>query len=256
MADMGFDVDWYSQQGTRTPDNRDYAGVRKRADTILCIVLDGSTSTPTSGELVREITREMVDWYVASAVEITVETLTAQLRRTHESLSKTFPSDTASYGIAHFDAVGRTLVLHAGDCLFGRYDENGPVQWLTQPHTLANALGEMPVDEIAKVSARHRLTRSFRSREFIMPDAVEIDLAGASLVAATDGFWAELNLAEQLEFVDRRYQPTRSERDDRSMLLIRYLDDGQKNRLSQRRGPSENMYLRSAVKERIDNPSP
>ncbi|MHA6645376.1 protein phosphatase 2C domain-containing protein [Mesorhizobium sp. A623] len=252
---MGFEVDWHSQQGTRTPDNRDYAGVGTRADTALFIILDGSTSTPTSGELVREITRDIVNWYVTSAAEITVETLTAQLRRTHESLSKIFPSDSASYGIAHLDTSGRALVLHAGDCLFGCYDEKGPIQWLTQPHTLANALGEVPVDEIINVSARHRLTRSFRSREFIMPDVAEIELADNSLVAATDGFWAELNLAEQWEFVDRRYQPTRSERDDRSVLLIRHLDDGRTDRLSQRRGASENVYFRSTVKEQIDNPS-
>lgn len=126
VADMGLEFDWHSQQGTRTPDNRDYAGVGTRADTALCIILDGSTSTPTSGDLVREIAREIVDWYVTSAPEITVETLTAQLRRTHGSLSKIFPSDSASYGIAHLDASGRALVLQAGDCIFGHYDEKAP----------------------------------------------------------------------------------------------------------------------------------
>ena len=57
------------------------------------------------------VTREMVDWYVASAVEITVETLTAQLRRTHESLSKIFPSDTASYGRTLAQQRKRNAVL-------------------------------------------------------------------------------------------------------------------------------------------------
>jgi PPM family protein phosphatase len=248
VADMGFEVDWYSRQGTRTADNRDFAGIGTRAGTALCTILDGSTSTPTSGKLVREFTRDIIDWYVTSADEITAETLIARLRGIHGSLSKAYPLDTASYGIAHLDASERALVLHAGDCLFGCYDEKGPAQWLTQPHTLANALGVMPIDEIAKVRARHRLTRSFRSREFIIPDVAEIELAGTSLVAATDGYWAELTLIEQCEFVDRHHQPTGSERDDRSALFIRHLDDGQADRLSRRQDLSDNIYLRSGGK--------
>ncbi|QDG94720.1 hypothetical protein NIBR502774_19715 (plasmid) [Rhizobium sp. NIBRBAC000502774] len=37
------------------------------------------------------------------------------------------------------------------------------------PHTLANALADMPLEAIAKSPTRHLLTKSFRSREFMPP---------------------------------------------------------------------------------------
>lgn len=33
-----------------------------RADAVLCLLLDGSTSAPTSGDLARQIIRDVVDW--------------------------------------------------------------------------------------------------------------------------------------------------------------------------------------------------
>jgi hypothetical protein len=53
---MGMEINWLSQQGKRTGDNRDCGGVGVRADEVLCLVLDGSTSGPTSGDLARQIT--------------------------------------------------------------------------------------------------------------------------------------------------------------------------------------------------------
>ncbi|MGY4171737.1 hypothetical protein ACVIHH_003753 [Bradyrhizobium sp. USDA 4518] len=88
---MGMQLDWRSQQGTKTSDNRDYGGVGMRPDEVLCLVLDGSTSGPKSGELAGQIARNVVDWYVATAEDVTADTLTAQLRKIHGRVSKRFP---------------------------------------------------------------------------------------------------------------------------------------------------------------------
>jgi hypothetical protein len=41
-------------------------GIEVRADAVLCLVLDRSTSGPTSSDLVRQIIRTVSDWYVAT----------------------------------------------------------------------------------------------------------------------------------------------------------------------------------------------
>jgi hypothetical protein len=94
------EVNWRSEQGKRTRDNRDCGGVGVRADAVLCLLLDGSTSAPTSGDLARQIIRDVVDWYVATDEAAMAESLSRQLRRTHRSLSRRFPRDSVSYVLA------------------------------------------------------------------------------------------------------------------------------------------------------------
>lgn len=84
---MAFAIQWQSQQGTRTTDNRDCAGIGIRQTAVLAIVLDGSTSGAKSGAFACEIARRMVDWYVATDENITAAVLRAQLRATHAELS-------------------------------------------------------------------------------------------------------------------------------------------------------------------------
>lgn len=72
-----------------------------RPDAVLCLLLDGSTSAPTSGDLARQIIRDVVDWYVATDEAAMAESLSRQLRRTHRSLSGRFPRDSVSYVLAH-----------------------------------------------------------------------------------------------------------------------------------------------------------
>lgn len=55
-----------------------------RADAVLCL-LDGSTSAPTSGDLARQIIRDVVDWCVATDEAAMAESLSRQLRRTPEA---------------------------------------------------------------------------------------------------------------------------------------------------------------------------
>lgn len=217
---MGIEVSWYSQIGTRTSDNRDCGGIGIRADEALCMVLDGSTTAPDSGILARQIIREMVDWYVASDEAMDAESLTVKLKELHGKLSRQYPRSSASYVIAHIkdDAL---LVMHAGDCLLGRRDKTDEIEWLSQPHTLANAAGHVPVTTIAGLTARHRLTRSFRAREFQAPDAMELNIE-KEFVLATDGFWAELGKRDQGRFLEGQKITIPVDGDDCSVLRIRF----------------------------------
>lgn len=217
---MGIDVGWRSQAGVRTDDNRDCGGVGIRGDEALCVIADGSSTAPDSGALTRAIIRELVDWYVASDPAVNKEALLAQLPLIHERLSKRHPRASASYLIVHIGIDGKGIVLHAGDCLLGCRDDKGAVQWLTRPHTLANATGDIPIAEIADLPSRHRLTRSFRSREYLAPEIAEIGIE-KELLLATDGFWADLRPNDQARFAEGEEIPLPANGDDRSILRIR-----------------------------------
>lgn len=87
---MTFEIEWHSQHGTRTADNRDHAGVSVLGSSFLAIVLDGLTRGPTSGQFAQEIARQMVDRFVTSSGETAAGALTKQLRVAHAALAKDF----------------------------------------------------------------------------------------------------------------------------------------------------------------------
>jgi len=217
---MAFAIQWHCQQGTRTTDNRDHAGIGIRGNSILAIVLDGSTSRPASGLLAQKIARQMVDWFMTTSTDITPAAITEQLRETHKTLAGDFRKESASYVLLYADSGRQAIVLHAGDCLLGHHDGDGRISWLTQPHTLANALSAVPYAALAKLDARHFLTRSFRSREFLVPELSLVDLPDQVVVMGTDGFWADLDPDLQRAFVEGRFSANEAERDDRSLLSI------------------------------------
>ncbi len=188
VPEMGIEVNWHSYKGSRTEDNRDYFGVRLRSDAALCIVLDGSTSGPKGGELAQKITHELIDWFVAANREMTAQAIIEIMQNIHNSLSRQFPFDSASYVITLIQDKNPLLVLHAGDCLLGQHDgKNNQVRWLTKPHTLANATRDMSVVSLVDYPARHFLTRSFRPKEFMVPEVSEIKIQhGDSFIVATD----------------------------------------------------------------------
>lgn len=133
VTEMGVDVSWLSQAGTRTKYNRDCGGVGIRAEEALCVVLDGSTSGPNSGEFAQQITQELINWYIAADGKLTAETLTARLRQIHEVVAKAYPQASASYMIVNI-RPDATLALYAGDCLLGRRNAKRGIEWLSRPH--------------------------------------------------------------------------------------------------------------------------
>jgi serine/threonine protein phosphatase PrpC len=88
--------------------------------------------------------------------------------------------------------------------------------------------------------ARHLLTRSFRAREFMLPEVILTKIEGDFLIA-TDGFWAELSPSDQVRFMDGRDIPMTAEGDDRSLLQIRVADRTLDGNI---RMPLDNFYVR------------
>lgn len=242
---MAFLVQWQSQQGTRTTDNRDCAGIGIRRTEILAIVLDGSSCGPNSGAFACQIARRLVDWFVSTDQVITVAVLIAQLRATHAELAKDFRMDSASYLMIHVVDGQDALVLHAGDCLIGHFASADQVSWLVQPHTLANAVTPMTIGDLVKDTARHRLTRSFRSREFVEPALCSIPSEKTTLLAATDGFWAELDHIQQNAFIHGQMAEDAGERDDRSLLQITRIGSEGLTKVSGAERPRK-IYIRRA----------
>ena len=221
---MGGEINWYSKQGQHTDDNRDYCGVGLRDNATLCIVLDGSSSGANSGELSLLIARDLIDWFM-TAEQVAAGVIIDRLRHIHTILSPRFRRDSASFVIALLAKEGTARVLHSGDCLAGFYEGKGPIDWRTQPHTLANPVDDMSIANIAASPVRHRLTRSFRSREFIRPDVSKLAIEGdEQLVLATDGFWAALDSEDQARFLAGQELPHAVDRDDCSVLSLQFAD--------------------------------
>jgi hypothetical protein len=117
----------------------------------------------------------MVDWFTGLKEALDLDALTKQLRGIRLDLRVRFPRGSASFIVVHTSSRGRTTVVHAGDCLLGKIGQADRIQWETHPHTLANVLTEVPLEELSKTPARHLLTKSFRSREYMAPDFLEMD---------------------------------------------------------------------------------
>lgn len=236
------EIFWRSRQGTRTSDNRDQCGVGFGADAVLCVVLDGATTVENSGELVRVVARDLVDWFIDEP-RVTTDAIVRRLRDIHGDVSPRFRRDSASFMIALVENGMRVQLLHAGNCMAGFLHPGWVVNWETRPHTFANVLDSPPVPNIARSPLRHWLTRSFRFKEFMTPDVSELDwVSEEPLVLATDGFWAALDPEAQVRFLTGAESscPEIQGRDDCSVLILRHIG-GRESRRSEE--ASDNLYM-------------
>lgn len=222
---MAFAFRWRSQTGTHRDDNRDHGGIGLREDGALCIILDGATSGRESGDLARRLATEIVDWFVGREVPPTPETIIEHMRVLHAVLFERHAQGSVSYLIVSLKASGGGLALHAGDCLLGR-QEGERIVWLCQPHTLVNALVERPITSISAEPGRHLLFRSFRHREFMVPDLFEV-ANEPGLILATDDFWADCSAVDQGAFIQGAELNCPETPDDRSCLLVWRIPEGQ-----------------------------
>ncbi|TBA31334.1 protein phosphatase 2C domain-containing protein [Rhizobium ruizarguesonis] len=238
---MKIEALWFSQQGTRTTDNRDHAGIGTRDGEFLAIVADGSTAGPMNGEYARSIVEMVVDWFVGAADPFSNEHVLKALKQIHQTLRETFPRGSASILLFHVSERADLTVIHSGDCVLGWIDAD--IVWQTSPHTLANALAAMPLKDIAKSAIRHRLTQSFRAKEYMPPEILTQEQVAGIFLLATDGFWAELTEPEQIAFLGGDQSAT-AERDDRSVLeLLISPNDALEVSLNNR--SSSNLYRKS-----------
>lgn len=218
---MGMTLHWNSQKGTRTENNKDYCGIGIRNEAVMCIVLDGASAGLTSGELACRVAHDMVDWFLDAEGEITKLRIEGRMHDIHNSIARQYPFDSASYLILLIKDGKPHQISHSGDCLYGQIDQNHDIVWLTKPHTLANAINDIPIASLLSNPTRHLLTRSFRAKEFMGSEISEIDTSNSdTFLIATDGFWAELNNNQQHDFLARKNVTPQKNRDDQSCLLI------------------------------------
>lgn len=224
IGDVGVELSWHSSRGGGSDTNQDYCGIGQRDDAVLCIVLDGSTAGPQSGELAKAIARDLIDWFTSATTRASADDIVNQLREIHAKRSRSLRWASASYLVALIEPQQPIAILYAGDCLMGRCGTPASIDWLIKPHTLANAIKDLPLDEIIGSPLRNRLTRSFRATRFITPDTFTVpDPYNDPLVIATDGFWAAMNDDEQRRFLEGEDIQPKNNIDDRSALMIRHL---------------------------------
>lgn len=224
VIEMGIVIKWRSVQGHCTDDNRDCCGVGIRDDAVLAAVLDGSSSGKDSGAFARDVARDLTDWFVEAEV-VKPEAIVDRLRVIHAELSAKYSRSSASLVIAFIDRQGETHILHAGDCLAGLVQEPPAVDWLFQPHTLANPISPVAIDELAHDPSRNLLTRSFRTKEFMLPQETTHRLrVGQCLALTTDGFWASLDYEQMNSFLSDGAFDSWEDQDDCSTLTLAMVD--------------------------------
>lgn len=239
---MGFEYHWQTQQGKRSDDNWDYCGIGLRSEISLCIVLDGVTTGAKSGDFACQVATRLIDWFIEVIGPVTADAIIDQLLEIHKVLMPDFRSASASYAIILIEPEKPLVILHAGDCLVGQLHGTPPVRWETRPHTLANAIQNIPIAEIAQSPLRNRLTRSLRAREFLKPDVSSINLKGdAAIIVGSDGFWADLEPNDQIKFLDGATLNEKEDQDDCSALKIGPLAVNKKSKVSSE--TSKNIYI-------------
>ncbi|MDP2778896.1 protein phosphatase 2C domain-containing protein [Devosia sp.] len=218
---MAFEVRWNSRTGTGTPDNRDFGGVGLRGAAAIAMIADGATTRPQSGALAERLVRTIIERFMTESGSVTPEILRGWLSACHQPLTHVFSAASASYLILYKETNGTAFTMHAGDCLIGSVRGANAITWLVQPHTLANAITtSMDIADIAASELRHRLTRSFRHREFMPPTETILPPLDGPLVLATDGFWADADHDDQLRMMTGQASDAHGDRDDSSILQI------------------------------------
>lgn len=215
-----------SIQGKNATDNRDCIATFKAGNIDFFLLMDGATDTPDSGAFVRRIRSEIrpriecLDPELQSLEQANQHALQA-LKEIQCCLQREFiPNVTSLLLVLHRE--GYLHVNSWGDCLLGKVQENMSIQWLTQPHTLANVTGPKSILDIALDEQRHHLTRSFKARRYCPPDSYQIVLPETEkIILATDGFWACMRVADQQRLLAHPYETIKSVEDDLSLIVFK-----------------------------------
>lgn len=218
-------LQWHTQAGTVTPDNRDTCAHIEQAHTSLYLIADGSSSRPCSGELAKALLAKLtLDFSLLPATELPPEQLAEALLQTiassHQALRDAHPHAACSYLVLCLLADA-AFSIHEGDCCLGLIEQSGKIDWLSSAHCAANWQGNLTHAEIAQAPSRHRLTRCFSARRASNPEINHWPLKpNQHWLLATDGFWAGLSPQEQQNFLRDGNLPAPPTDDDISCLSI------------------------------------
>lgn len=222
---MRASLQWNSQAGTITPDNRDASAHIEQVHASLYLIADGSSSHPQSGELAKALLAKLtLDFSLLPAVALNPEQLAEALLQiiasSHQALRDAHPHAACSYLVLCLLADA-AFSIHEGDCCLGLIEPSGKISWLSPAHCLANWQGNLAHAELAQMQSRHRLTRCFSPRRVINPEINHWPLsANQHWLLATDGFWAGLSEQQQQTFLRDGSLPARPTDDDISCLSI------------------------------------
>ncbi|AHZ73517.1 hypothetical protein OU5_P0265 (plasmid) [Pseudomonas mandelii JR-1] len=195
-------------KGQDRDENRDRVGAAFDGVRGIFVVVDG-TSKPGSGQLAQALVDQIFTGYqariengVSDSGHDQVETLLKDvLQDAHSSLFSGGVTGSASYLVAVVSGELLT-VAYEGDCSAGVTSHNNPIAWITAPHCLANWRRDRSHRQLATDKGRHQISRSFKARKNPDPEFVtRAAIAGETLVFATDGFWADLSDAAQIQLL-------------------------------------------------------
>jgi serine/threonine protein phosphatase PrpC len=222
---MRASLQWRTQAGTITTDNRDAYAHVEQAHASLYLIADGSSSHPLSGELANAFLAKLVLDFShlqleGANAEQTAEALLQIIATSHKTLCEAYPRAACSYLILCLLADA-AFSIHEGDCCLGLLEQTGNIDWLNNAHCVANWQGNLTHTEIARDTSRHRLTRCFSARRESNPEINHWPLTPHQhWLLASDGFWACLGSEEQLLFLSDGNLIATSTKDDISCLSV------------------------------------
>lgn len=208
---------FFSQKGVSRTENKDYFSILHTEVGTWVIVFDIATSSSATTELAKYcityIHKQLKHKNIDDA-GVRKQIVQAAFKATKQK----FRVGKASFLSVFYSLESEKIYgMSAGDCRIGKLNTDS-IEWLSPVHTGANPLGKRFEDEMRFMEDRHILTRSFNLRRDFDPEEFELlFLPHDILVLATDGFWLELDDAEQCSFIgEKGYASV----DDTSVLLI------------------------------------
>ncbi|GMM77350.1 PP2C family protein-serine/threonine phosphatase [Vibrio alginolyticus] len=206
-----------SNKGKTREQNKDMYALIHNEDATLIIAFDISTSSPATTEITEMFVNE-VESGLASSSPSQVSDVEQQLHLAFNKVKSEFKVGKASVLVFFFLHQQVTMsCLHAGDVRLGQYSEGKAIQWITNVHTGANALGQFFEDSMLQDESRHVVTRCLNLQRNLNLEKTEFEITESQLIIASDGFWAECPNEEQQSIIQGK-QP--STEDDCTVLVL------------------------------------
>lgn len=218
-------VQWHTQAGAITSDNRDTFAHVELPHASLYLIADGSSRHPLSGELANALLSHLVNEFrQLPAAQLSVEQLAAALLQiitsNQQTLSHSYPRAACSYLLLCMQADA-VFSIHEGDCCLGLIEANRNIRWLSNIHCSANWQGGLTQVELARLPSRHSLSRCFSARRASNPEINHWPFSPIQQwLLASDGFWAGLDNEQQQTFLRNGNLPAPMTDDDISCLSV------------------------------------
>ncbi|WP_106805505.1 PP2C family serine/threonine-protein phosphatase [Pseudomonas sp. S5D5] len=215
-----------SRKGTHRTENRDASGSTQNSGASLYVIADG-TSKPGSGQLARALSNHLLEGFggaqpsVVSCPDQALKRVLTSLDEVHSNVCPDFPF--ASTSCLVLLVVGQTAIsIHAGDCCLGYRETDQRMNWLSPPHCGPNWKGDLSHSFIANSPARKTLLNCMSHRRAHEPHIQSLRIApDTTWILATDGFWAELSVQNQLKAIAKQTLGGVATEDDVTFMLLR-----------------------------------